>query len=83
MRNDEIRDVVISAFRNKNNMAAIGEDQNFFDAGVSSLTIIELQIKVEEILGITGPTREGRRREKRKEKREGEKKEKKKKKKVD
>ena len=37
-------------------MKDIGEDDNFFDAGVSSLTIIELQIRVEDILEVTVPT---------------------------
>jgi len=39
-------------------MKTIGEDDVFFDLGVSSLTTIELQLGVEGALGITVPTSE-------------------------
>jgi acyl carrier protein len=51
-----IRETIIGLFRQKRQMKNLGEDDTFFDLGVSSLTIIELQIGVEEALGITVPT---------------------------
>jgi acyl carrier protein len=47
-----IRKTISRLFRRKENMRNIGDDDNFFEAGVSSLTIIELQINVEEALGL-------------------------------
>jgi acyl carrier protein len=37
-------------------MKDLAEQDNYFDLGVSSLTIIELQLAVEEALGVTIPT---------------------------
>lgn len=34
------------------------DDEDFFDRGASSLTIVELQLKIEEALGWTVPTSE-------------------------
>ncbi|WP_034205961.1 MULTISPECIES: acyl carrier protein [Burkholderia] len=34
----------------------IGDDDDFFDLGASSLSIVELQVKIEEDLGVTVPT---------------------------
>jgi acyl carrier protein len=53
-----IRETILRLFRQKGQMKAIGEDDRFFELGVSSLTIIELQIGVETALGITIPTSE-------------------------
>jgi acyl carrier protein len=53
-----IGETIIRLFRKKGQMKNIGEDDMFFELGVSSLTIIELQIGVEEALGITVPTSE-------------------------
>lgn len=53
-----IRETIIRLFRQKSQMKTIGEDDMFFELGVSSLTIIELQIGVEKALGITIPTSE-------------------------
>lgn len=53
-----IRETIIRLFRQKNQMKNIAEDDMFFELGVSSLTIIELQIGVEKALGITIPTSE-------------------------
>jgi acyl carrier protein len=51
-----IRETIIGLFRQKRQMKNLGEDEVFFDRGVSSLSIIELQIGIEEALGITVPT---------------------------
>lgn len=53
-----IRETIIRLFRQKGQMKDLGEDDMFFELGVSSLTIIELQIGVEAALGITVPTSE-------------------------
>lgn len=53
---DNVRNAILGLIRQKKNMKDIGEDDNYFDLGVSSLTIIELQIAVEEALGVTIPT---------------------------
>jgi D-alanine--poly(phosphoribitol) ligase subunit 2 len=53
-----IRETIIGLFRQKRQMKDLGEDDPFFDLGVSSLAIIELQIGVEGALGITVPTSE-------------------------
>ncbi|WP_176045608.1 acyl carrier protein [Burkholderia sp. BCC1644] len=34
----------------------IGDDDDFFDLGASSLSIVELQVKIEEDFGVTVPT---------------------------
>lgn len=51
-----VRQTILELIRQKKTMKDLGEDDNFFDMGVSSLTIIELQIGVEEALGVTLPT---------------------------
>ena len=53
-----IRETILGLFRQKNQLKHLGEDDRFFELGVSSLTIIELQIGVEEVLGVTVPTSE-------------------------
>lgn len=58
MVDEHIRKTIIGLFRNKKQMKDIDEDDRYFDLGVSSLTIIELQIGIEEALGITISTSE-------------------------
>jgi acyl carrier protein len=53
---ENVRETIIGLFRQKRQMKNLGEDEAFFDLGVSSLTIIELQIAVEGALGVTVPT---------------------------
>jgi D-alanine--poly(phosphoribitol) ligase subunit 2 len=53
-----IRETIIRLFRQKSQMKSLGEDDMFFELGVSSLTIIELQMGVEGALGVTVPTSE-------------------------
>jgi acyl carrier protein len=54
----EIKDLIVSLFQTKNALRHIGMEDNYFDLGVSSLTIIGLQLEVEEKLGVTLDTRE-------------------------
>ena len=55
---EEIPETILRLFRNKEVMKSLGEDEDFFDLGVSSLTIVELQIAVESALDIEVPTSE-------------------------
>lgn len=34
----------------------VGDDDDFFDLGASSLSVVELQVKIEADLGVTVPT---------------------------
>ena len=52
MQSSDIRKQILGIFKQKDAFEDIHEDQDYFDLGVSSLTIIELQIKVEEALGV-------------------------------
>ena len=56
MANGDIKDTIVGLFRQKDSMKNIDLDENYFEKGVSSLTIVELQIKVEEALNLTIPT---------------------------
>jgi D-alanine--poly(phosphoribitol) ligase subunit 2 len=55
---EQIQETILRLFKQKSQMRDIGVEDSFFDLGVSSLTIIELQIGVEGELGITVPTSE-------------------------
>ena len=52
MTPQEIKNVIVAFFREKENFKNIDLDDDYFDLGVSSLTIVGLQIKVEEKLGV-------------------------------
>jgi acyl carrier protein len=54
----EIKEVIVALFREKANFQNIDLDEDYFDLGVSSLTIVGLQIKVEEKLGVSISTRD-------------------------
>jgi acyl carrier protein len=56
MTDENIRNTIVGLFRKRESMKEIGEDEDFFDLGVSSLTIIDLQIAVEDALKLTLPT---------------------------
>jgi len=53
-----IKEVIVSLFKEKENFKSIGLDDDYFDLGVSSLTIVGLQVKVEEKLGVSLSTRD-------------------------
>jgi acyl carrier protein len=57
MNQDEIKNIIVSLFRESENFKNIELDSDYYDLGVSSLTIVGLQIRVEEKLGITIETR--------------------------
>lgn len=58
MTTTDIRELVISLFRERDSFSDIAVDDDYFSLGVSSLTIVSLQIKVEERLGVSIPTRD-------------------------
>jgi acyl carrier protein len=58
MKHSEVREIIVSLFKEKENFKNIDLDEDYFDLGISSLTIIGLQIKVEEKLGIAINTRD-------------------------
>jgi acyl carrier protein len=58
MTPQDIKDVIVSLFKEKENFKDIDLDDDYFDLGVSSLTIVGLQVKVEERLGVSLSTRE-------------------------
>ena len=56
MSDAEIRNTVLRLFRKNEITKEIGETENFFELGVSSLTIVQLQIDVEKELHLPVPT---------------------------
>ncbi len=48
MSETEIRSVITNIFNDKPNLKGIASDQDFFDMGASSLTIVDIQINLEE-----------------------------------
>lgn len=50
MSNTHIKNTIVSLFQQNAIIKDITEDQDFYDLGVSSLTIVELQIVVEKEL---------------------------------
>jgi acyl carrier protein len=56
MTAEGIRKTIVDLFRQRESMKNLEEDEDFFDMGVSSLTIIDLQIAVESALKMTLPT---------------------------
>ena len=56
MTKDDTRTTILNLFRQRESMKDLGEDDDFFDMGVSSLTIIDLQIAVEDALKVVLPT---------------------------
>jgi len=53
-----IRETILHLFGQKKQLKNLGEDDKYFELGVSSLTLIELQIGVEKALGVAVPTSE-------------------------
>ncbi len=58
MSQKDIRGIILDQFSTKDNLKNLAENDDFFDAGISSLTMIDLQIKIEEILEVSIPTSE-------------------------
>ena len=55
---EQIRDTIVTLFKARDTFEQIGLDDDYFDQGVSSLTVIGLQIDVEKKLGVSIETRE-------------------------
>lgn len=51
MVKQEILNTITSFFNEKPILEGIDKDQDFFDLGASSLTIVDLQIQIEKSLG--------------------------------
>lgn len=56
MSDADARTIVLGVIQSKPNLQHLSGDQDFFDAGVSSLTVIDMQLQIEEKLGVTVPT---------------------------
>lgn len=57
-KHSKVRQIVIGVFKEKFSKQNISEKDNFFDLGVSSLSIVELQIKIEKLLDLNIATSE-------------------------
>jgi len=55
---DDIRSSVLEVFMAKPIFEGTQPDQDFFDLGVSSLTVVDLQIQLEKLLGCSVETSE-------------------------
>lgn len=58
MSETSIRKLIVELFNQRPMLKDIAADQDFFDVGASSLTIVDLQIQIEEALNVTVPTSE-------------------------
>ena len=56
MSDADVRAIVLGVIQSKPSLQNLAGDQDFFDAGVSSLTVIDMQIQIEEKLSVTVPT---------------------------
>lgn len=56
MPDHEIRKTITSIFNEKPILKGISITQDFFDLGASSLTIVDLQIQIEKVLGLVVQT---------------------------
>ena len=57
-RNEQIAATVRDICRQQEVLADMPEDEDFFDNGLSSLAVIQMQIRIEEALSVTVPTSE-------------------------
>ncbi|MEM9103884.1 MAG: acyl carrier protein [Pseudomonadota bacterium] len=51
-----IENIITSLIREKDALKDISPDQDFFDFGASSLTIVDLQLQLEQATGLKVPT---------------------------
>jgi len=56
MQKSEIFQIINNCFQEKEVMNGIAENENFFNRGVSSLTVVELQIVIEKLIKLTAQT---------------------------
>jgi D-alanine--poly(phosphoribitol) ligase subunit 2 len=52
----EMTELIADLCRRTLDIAALGDDDDFFDHGANSLTIVELQIRIEKELDLKVPT---------------------------
>ena len=52
MKDNEIRETILNIFNQKPLLKGMEENLEFFDAGLSSLTVVDLQIQVEKALSL-------------------------------
>lgn len=57
MSEQELRNTLLEMFRSKPIMQSIDLDDDFFDFGASSLTVVDLQLDIENKIGVTVPTK--------------------------
>lgn len=57
-RSEQIAATVRAVCRREELLAGMPENEDFFDHGVSSLAVIQMQIRIEEALNVTVPTSE-------------------------
>jgi D-alanine--poly(phosphoribitol) ligase subunit 2 len=55
-QNERIAATIKEVCRRDELLAGMAEDEDFFDHGVSSLAVIQMQIRIEEALNVTVPT---------------------------
>lgn len=55
-RNEQIAATVREVCRREELLAEMPDDEDFFDHGLSSLAVIQMQIRIEEALQVTVPT---------------------------
>jgi D-alanine--poly(phosphoribitol) ligase subunit 2 len=55
-RNEQIAATIKEVCRREELLADMPADEDFFDHGVSSLAVIQMQIRIEEALKVTVPT---------------------------
>lgn len=58
MSQTSIRELITELFSQKPMLRGIAADQDFFEVGASSLTIVDLQIQIEQALNVSVPTSE-------------------------
>lgn len=56
MSDADVRSIVLGVIHSKPSLQSLPGDQDFFEAGTSSLTVIDMQLQIEEKLGVTVPT---------------------------
>jgi D-alanine--poly(phosphoribitol) ligase subunit 2 len=57
-RSEQIAAIIREVCRREELLADMAEDEEFFDHGVSSLAVVQMQIRIEEVLKVTVPTSE-------------------------
>jgi acyl carrier protein len=58
MSDESIRKLITELFNQRPMLRDIAADQDFFEVGASSLTIVDLQIQIEAALNVSVPTSE-------------------------